>query len=120
MTSEMPRGACKGLDCGFGKVGGDLACTDGGSCFKAEMLTASESIFHDAALVKATQAIKDALAAVPADPNGRQLSFIHTKMGTMLVWVRHDIEVPPGSINAASSDEELINALGIEYPLLAS
>lgn len=120
MTGELAEGVCLGLDCGFGKVGGDLACTDGGSCFKAEMLTASESAFHDAALMKATQAIKDALDAIPPDPKGRQLSFIHTKLGTMLVWVRHDIPVPPGSVTADSPDEEVVRALGIKYPLLAS
>lgn len=107
---------CHGVDCGFAESGGDLGCTSGGSCFEAMMLEASESKFHDARLVEATQKINDILASIPKDPQGRQLSFLHTNLGTMLAWVRHDMDVPDSAIKADSPNDLIIESLGLVNP----
>lgn len=104
---------CSGRTCGYGAFDGDLGCTDGASCSRALMLKARESKFHDAALADASRKIDAILRSIPPDPAGRQLSFLHTKMGTMLAWVRHDIEVPRGCVTAESPDDELAAALGL-------
>lgn len=107
---------CSGRTCGYGAFDGDLGCTDGQSCSQARMLNAKESKFHDASLADASRKIDEILSSIPADPSGRQLSFLHTKMGTMLAWVRHDVDVPKGSSTAESPDEELSAALGLTDP----
>ena len=110
---EGPMTDCSGRSCGFAEFSGELGCTDGGSCFEAKMLTLKESNFHDATLAKATQQIREALEAIPPDPKGRQLSFLQTKMGTVLAWVRHDIEVPEGAVTEDSPEEDIVRSLGI-------
>jgi len=107
---------CSGRSCGFAEFSGKLGCTDGGSCFEANMRTLQTSGFHDAALVEATEQIQAALNAIPKDSEGRQLSFLQTKVGTVLAWVRHDVEIPSDAVTEASSDEEIIKALGIIEP----
>lgn len=113
MANGVPENECVGLDCGFGETGGNLGCTSGGSCFAAKMLVAKKSKFHDQALFAATQKIRAALDEIQPDADGRQLSFIHTKFGTMLAWVSHDIEVPEGAVRANSPDEAVKAALGL-------
>lgn len=103
---------CSARTCGFGAFG-EVACTNGESCSMARMLAAKESNFHDADLQKASREIQAVLDSIPPDPKGRQLSFLHTQMGTMLAWVRHDIEVPKGAVMASSSNEDVIYALGL-------
>ncbi len=103
---------CRGRTCGFG-FHDDLGCTNGESCSAAHMLMANESSFHDAVLQKASSEIQAVLDSIPPDPDGRQLSFLSTQMGTMLAWVRHDIEVPPDAVTACSSNAEVIAALGL-------
>ena len=107
---------CTGRTCGYGAFDGDLGCTAGASCSQARMLSARESKFHDANLVDASRKIDAILSSIQPDPAGRQLSFLHTKMGTMLAWVRHDVEVPEGCATAESSDDELSAALGLIDP----
>lgn len=107
---------CTGRSCGFAEVSGDLGCTAGSSCFHAQLLEADESNFHDATLAKATSKINDILSSIPNDDKGRQLSFLHTSCGTMLAWVRHDIDVPANSVCADSPRQELISSLGLINP----
>lgn len=107
---------CVGRQCGFGAFAGDLGCTDGGSCFEAGLLKANESKFHDKILADASDKINSIVASIPKDPDGRQLSFLHTKMGTMLAWVRHDVKVPEDAVKATDSDAEVAKALGIIDP----
>jgi len=107
---------CSGRQCGYGEFAGDLGCTDGGSCFHAGLLQAKESRFHDATLAKATSQINDILASIPEDSDGRQLSFLHTPYGTMLAWVRHDVEVPTNAVCADGSPEDVISSLGLIDP----
>ncbi|MEQ1761888.1 MAG: hypothetical protein ABL984_01950 [Pyrinomonadaceae bacterium] len=107
---------CSGRQCGYGEFDGDLGCTDGGSCFHAQMLQAKESRFHDATLAEATDQINRILASIGEDNEGRQLSFLHTRFGTMLAWVRHDIEVPKEAIRANSCQADVISSLGLIDP----
>jgi hypothetical protein len=111
---------CSGRTCGYGAFDGDLGCTDGASCSQARMLSAQESKFHDATLAEASKSIDKILSSIPSDPAGRQLSFLHTKMGTVLAWVRHDVEVPKGCATAESPDHELSAALGLIDPPMAA
>ncbi len=109
---------CSGRQCGYGEFEGDLGCTDGGSCFHAQMLTAEETKFHDAVLAKATSQINEVLSSIPVDSDGRQLSFLHTPFGTMLAWVRHDIKVPMTAVTCTSSKDDLICSLKLIDPPL--
>jgi hypothetical protein len=104
---------CVGRQCGFGAFAGELGCTDGGNCFEAGLLKANVSNFHDQTLVDASDKINSIISSIPADPAGRQLSFIQTGMGTMLAWVRHDIDVPQDAVHGSASDDEVAEALGI-------
>ncbi|MEO5860450.1 MAG: hypothetical protein ABIR33_16070 [Pyrinomonadaceae bacterium] len=116
MTSLDVGMDCSGRQCGYAEFAGDLGCTDGGSCFQAQMLRAKESKFHDATLAKASSQINEILASIPEDANGRQLSFLHTRFGTMLAWVRHDIEVPEDAVRADGSPDQVIPSLGLIDP----
>ena len=107
---------CGGKQCGYAAFDGELGCTDGGNYFYAEMLSATPSNFHDDALVKATGQINEILASIPEDKNGRRLAFLHTPFGTMLAWIRHDLEIPKDAITAESPKEALISALGLIDP----
>lgn len=107
---------CSGRQCGYAEFSGDLGCTDGGSCFHAQMLQAEESKFHDASLAKVTSQINDILNSVPEDEYGRQLSFLHTPFGTMLAWVRHDVNVPKDAITGDSAKEDLASSLRLIDP----
>lgn len=77
------------------------------------MLSADESGFHDKALQEATQRISEILDAIPKDKDGRKLSFVHTKEGTILAWVRHGIDMPKGAVTIESEPHELHKALGL-------
>lgn len=116
MSSKEIGMNCIGKQCGFGSFNGDLGCTDGGSCFEACLLPAQISTFHDATLAAATSKINDILSAIPADPKGRQLSFLQTQMGTMLAWVRHDVDVPDDAVRATDDDATVTKALGLIDP----
>ena len=107
---------CSGRQCGYGESSGELGCTDGGSCFEARMLSAQESRFHDATLANATTRINGILDEIREDAEGRQLSFLHTPFGTMLAWVRHDVEVPETAIKADSSKGRIISSLRLIDP----
>lgn len=104
---------CSSRSCGFAEFSGELGCTDGGSCYHAKMSSLKESNFHDAALVKATEQIRQILEAIEPDPKGRQLSFLQTKVGTVLAWVRHDVEIPSDAVTENSPEDEIIRSLGI-------
>ena len=117
MNSEVGMD-CSGRQCGYGEFSGDLGCTDGSSCFHAGLLKASESKFHDAALAKATSQINEIIASVPKDASGRQLSFLHTPYGTMLAWVRHDVDVPKDAVKASSPKDQVAKSLGLIDPPL--
>ena len=111
--SNGPVVDCTNRTCGFG-IDNDAGCTDGESCSGAVMLRADTSPFHDATLQQASQDIQAVLNTIPKDPSGRQLSFLHTPMGTMLAWVRHDLHVPSNAIRASSPKAKLEKALKLK------
>jgi hypothetical protein len=71
------------------------------------------SEFHDQYLIAATQAIKEILAGIPTDAQGRKLSFLHTNMGSLLAWVEHGEAVPANAVTADHGDATIAEALGL-------
>ncbi|MBI1760289.1 MAG: hypothetical protein HYR56_02535 [Acidobacteria bacterium] len=118
MNNEPIRVGCTGERCDWtvGGSGGQPACVEGNStCSNARLLTAAPSDFHDQTLSALTQQINALLQAVPSDPSGRKLSFLHSRQGTLLAWVNHeagDIRVE-GAITAKSDDAAIAQALGL-------
>lgn len=104
---------CTGTLCGYG-VTRSVGCTSGdGSCRAVKMLRAKSSDFHDQYLQDATRDIIAALDAIPLDSRGRELSFLHTNMGTLLAWVEHPEYLPAGAVTAKDDDAKLAEALGL-------
>ncbi|MEO6588189.1 MAG: hypothetical protein ABIP06_02575 [Pyrinomonadaceae bacterium] len=95
---------------------GPLSCVSGdaSTCNEVNILEAEESDFHDCNLIDATAAIKEILAKIPADPNGRSLSFLHTNMGTLLAWVEHGGEPGEGAVTAEDDDATVAAALKLK------
>lgn len=113
MDFDVP-GDCSGKMCGYSVFNGDLGCESGsGSCWVANLVEANTSVFHDEVLQDATLQIKAILEGIPADPEGRKLSFVHTEHGTMLGWVRHGVTQPNGKVTFDSGAERVKEALGL-------
>ena len=109
--------ACGGRTggCSFQANDGALACVPGsGDCSPVSILEAEESSFHDCNLIEATRAIKEILAKIPQDPDGRNLSFIRTGMGTLLAWVDHGAEVVEGAVTGEDDDATIAAALKLK------
>lgn len=105
---------CVGKMCGFSAFTKEVACSGGnGSCWSAMMLEADESPFHDKSLQEATAIIRKALNSIPADPDGRKLSFVHTPNGTLLAWVTHSEDAPSGGLGYYDDQNELAKVLRI-------
>jgi len=107
--------ACRGT-CDFSIFNESAACGTGtGTCAAAELLEAEPSGFHDENLIAATQQIRAILAAIPADPAGRKLSFIRTNMGELLAWMDHSgAEVPDDAVTAEDDDATIAQALKLK------
>jgi hypothetical protein len=96
MESELKDGSnCwDGGPCGIALENGKLSCNDPEFfCFMANFAEAELSGFHDDQLADATQAIKNILAKIPADSEGRKISLIWTIKGFLLAWVDHSGKV---------------------------
>lgn len=93
-----------------------LICVEGSpaTCNIVNLLEAEESDFHDSNLIEATAAIKEILAKIPPDPNGRNLSFVQTNMGTLLAWVEHGGDQIEGGVTAEDTDETVAAALKLK------
>jgi hypothetical protein len=92
-----------------------IPCAPGGSeCGPAVMAEAETSAFHDQTLADATQKIKQVLASIPPDTQGRKLSFLKTHRGTLLAWVHHGAEVPPDAVPATADEKTLSKALHLK------
>lgn len=106
---------CFGHDCNWTVTGtGSAACVLGeGTCSDAKLLTAVASDFHDQLLINLTKQINQLLAAVPSDPSGRKLSFLHTRRGPFLAWVHHDVSPVDvaGGVTAQDDDATIAQAL---------
>jgi hypothetical protein len=94
---------------------GNPSCitSDTPDCDLATLVEANESSFHDSQLIQATQAINDILTQIPADAEGRNLSFLRTKWGFLLAWVDHGAEPIADAVTSDSDDETFAAALGI-------
>jgi hypothetical protein len=79
------------------------------------LLEAEASEFHDATLIDATRRISEIFESIPADSEGRKLSFLHTRFGTMLAWVHHGAkEISPDAVTAKDDDDTLARALRLK------
>ena len=106
---------CRAGNCGHQILDDKVGCAVGpGDCFQVSFLEAEESGFHDCHLVEATGAIKDILAKIPADPDGRTLSFLNTRMGTLLAWVEHGHDAWEGAVTAEDDDATIAAALKLK------
>ena len=106
---------CKAGQCGKQILNDQVGCSSGaGDCIPVSLLEAEESGFHNASLIAATSAIKDVLANIPPDENGRTLSFLNTRMGTLLAWVEHGHEAWEGAVTAKDDDATIAAALKLK------
>ena len=112
MGNESSITACRGA-CDYAVFEDSASCSTGsGSCSVAVLLEAEPSGFHDENLIAATQQIREILAAIPPDADGRKLSFIRTNMGSLLAWMDHSgATVPDGAVTAEDDDATIAAAL---------
>lgn len=118
MGTESEKPVCSGRDakCKWVHTPGPLSCVAGdvSTCNMVNILEAEESDFHDSNLVAATAAIKEILANIPPDANGRNLSFLHTNMGQLLAWVEHGGTAAEGGVTADDDDETVATTLKLK------
>ncbi|MGC2238910.1 MAG: hypothetical protein WA584_22330 [Pyrinomonadaceae bacterium] len=108
---------CTGASCDFavGGSNGQVSCLSGsGTCLAGDLLEAESSGIHDDTLIEATQKIKQILSEIPADSDGRKLSFLVTNMGLLLAWVNHDEDIPANAVTAKDDNEILAKALKLK------
>lgn len=110
---------CRGGNCGPQIKGEVLGCGNGQSCMTVALLEADESGFHDQHMIDATTAIRQILANIPEDPNGRKISFIHTNMGTLLAWVDHGLGDIEGAVTEKDDDATIAAALRLRNVTVA-
>lgn len=111
---------CKGL-CGYGIEKGKVGCSSGdGSCLSVRFARADPSDakdyaadFHPAALAEATERIVEILRGIPEDPDGRQLSLLHTPEGLLLAWVIPDFSFTE-AVTSLSTDQAIGIALRLQ------
>lgn len=114
ITDTDPIDPCDKQSCTFA-VKDYIPCAPGGSeCSTAVMAEAEISAFHDQTLADATRKIKQLLASIPPDTQGRKLSFLRTHRGTLLAWVHHGAKVPPGAVPATADEKTLSKALRLK------
>ncbi|NJM52500.1 MAG: hypothetical protein HC846_03340 [Blastocatellia bacterium] len=118
METENSENACggRGRNCRWVGHPRPLSCeaSSTNTCNVVNILEAEESDFHDSNLVAATAAIKEILANIPPDANGRNLSFLHTSMGQLLAWVEHGGDSGGSGVTADDEDERVIAALNLK------
>jgi len=113
---SSPIEGCSRQGCDWHQDANEASCVDGGnSCSKASFLIAEPSAFHDEALIQTTQELNEILRRLPQEVDGRNLSFIHTRMGTLLAWVRHGAtSVPAGAVTANDDNATITEALKLK------
>lgn len=116
-NSMKPPPICTGDICDFAvDTSAELAsCLSGsGTCLAGGLLEAEASGIHDETLIEATRKIKQILSEIPADSEGRKLSFLVTKMGLLLAWVNHDADIPENAVTANDDNETVAKALKLK------
>lgn len=113
-NGSEPPPDCTGSACGYGIAGGQAGCQSGdGSCWSARLVDARESDFHPTDLQNATRQIQTIIDSITPPREGLMLSFIHTRMGSILAWVNHGGTPTAGTITSANTDAEIAEALGL-------
>lgn len=113
---SRPRPVCTHKGCDWHSANAEASCSEtGNSCSYARFLDAEDSVWHDETLIQATQELNEILGRLPQEVDGRNLSFIHTRMGTLLAWVRHGAQsVPAGAVTANDDDATIAAALKLK------
>jgi hypothetical protein len=116
-SSEPVNQVCSGANCDFAVdtlTGSGLCLSGSGGCLAGDLLEAEPSGLHDEALIEATGKIRQILSEIPADADGRKLSFLVTKMGILLAWVNHGEEIPANAVTAKDDDATVAKALKLK------
>ena len=116
-TKDSQVQVCGGGDCTFSvaKRRGLLVCqSGGGDCLSPTLLEAARSNFYDETVAATTARINEIIAGVPADRQGRKLSFLRTPYGLLLAWVQHGGPTGPDAVPASADPETLAKALGLK------
>jgi len=119
-TKKKPGGptACSGANCDWLVVHrGAFACIEGyGDCFQPRFLSAETTPFHDELLEDLSNKLNRILAQIPADTNGRKLSFCGTNMGIFLAWADHGALPTKGAkiVNSRSDEKTIRKALKLK------
>ena len=111
------RNVCSGANCDFAidtSTGQGLCFSGSGTCLVSDLLEAEASDLHDKNLIEATRKIKQILAEIPADPNGRELSFLVTDMGLLLAWINHSQVFPANAVTAKDDKATVAKALKLK------
>ncbi|MGB7207043.1 MAG: hypothetical protein WBD27_00145 [Pyrinomonadaceae bacterium] len=107
-------GDCTGSLCGYGITKGRIGCQSGdGSCWAASLVDAKLSPFYTQELKNATRQIKSILDSINSPGDGLKLSFVHTRLGTLLAWVNHGEQYTTETVTWADTDENIVQALGL-------
>ena len=114
MSNGGPTG-CIGKACDFVIRDDDATCESGSStCSIAKLLQAEPSGFHPQELIDATNKVNQILEAIPADPHGRTLSFLHTNDGSLLAWVDHKAMAPADGVRPDDDEATVARALRLK------
>jgi hypothetical protein len=120
--NQVPKPCSPGECCCYTICNHEIICASciGCDCSAAQLLEAETSAFHTEELVAGTQAINKILSEIPHDSGGRTPSFIQTKIGVMLVWVRHQSEdllsenSDVTGVTSADDNETIAKALNLK------
>ena len=121
-TDNLRPPGCHGLEC-HTTLSDDIppivSCADGGTdCGEFIMASGEITPHHDQTLEDATQAIQHIINLIGPDEQGRQLSYVYTKYGMLLVWMEHGAQMPAGKkiITQADNEKAFLKALKIKKP----
>jgi hypothetical protein len=112
LTGDL-KSICVNRSCGWNSFSGRVGCSSGdGSCLIAEFVPATESEFHTAELIEATNEIRNVMSKIKRK-SGKKLGLLNTPFGLLLAWVDHDLDVPGKAVDIRSSPEKIKKALGL-------
>lgn len=111
---------CSGKACGWSRGRGaedrGLGCDAGdGSCSSAFLLQSELSDSNPHEIRDVTEQINNLLNPLLRGPDGKTLSFLHTKFGTVVRYVKHGQPHAVNRVTWQSSNEDVAWALGLPY-----